>query len=1123
MKSKLIRLLKRKNGEKNVSSNYISSLGPRILKNKEDIEKIQPYLDKLNDTIDANGIYNIALSGGYGSGKSTILYTFKDRYKQHKYLTVSLAAFNKRKDVVSDEKNNENTKEQKEELERLLEISILQQIIYHVKPAEIPASRFKRILNIQSWKILLYSVLVTTFIFSTILLFKNNIFDKINPNNWGFQKSFDWYFTIIFLITLIGSTMLIKVLFKLLSNSKINKLNLKGEIEIGDNLNTSVFNQHLEEILYFFERTKYNVVIIEDLDRFENTDIFTKLREINILLNNSKLINRKIKFIYAIGDTLLIDKKERVKFFEFIIPVIPYINSSNAKEQLLKLIKESDLPNDIFSDEFLNDITTFIDDIDMRLLINIFHEFTIYRKILKTEFVNRNEAQLFAIITYKNLEPDDFCLLHENKGKLFNLFNKKLEYLSRNTSLIYDEIGKLNDKLKIINKEVQTNLRNLKKEYILEIMSNIKDYNLINIDYLLTNTGFNEQIAMGKLPYKKISLTNSYYSPPIDEVHYYNFADIENAINPKLTYIERVDIIKKKDSINEIKKQIAYLTDELNQIKYWDLKEIFFKFDIDAEFNNFSNIKLMRNLISEGYINENYLDYITLFHEEFITKDDKKFANSVKSAIKEDFDFKLNNISNLIKYHIGIKYFSRKEILNYDLIDFLENNYKEFSERYDDIINLLTKDQYLCIEFIDGYLRADKSKINILIEKLSFKWESFWKFVLYEANLSDSKINDFLILIIKYSSLEFLFNDININLLPDYINKVSNILNLLEPTQVNYLRIKDIINKLFIKFEKLDNPPDNEFISLFHYIYENNHYKINPHNILLFIKHYTKDKEIVTSFYSQNYTIIKSSNCIPLFNYIKLEINDYIENVYLAIEENTNDIEETIVELLNNPSLDFELKVKIINKVESNISNLSLIIDMKIKELLLTSDILDTGWENVIDYFINSGNLINKNLVEYLNKHKVYKKLANETIIEDLDKFKKIDFIYMILLNNDLSDDCYINILKSNIEKIENIPFEKLFVQLGFRKKLYLYRNFLKITPTIFNCFYIKYPTLITRLIIYSFNDFLNTIKDYKLNKDIVILLLESQHLDNVQKKGLFERLDTELQEDEEIKMLVGL
>ena len=69
----------------------------------------------------------------------------------------------------------------------------------------------------------------------------------------------------------------------------------------------SIFNQHLDEILYFFQCTKYNTVIIEDLDRFDTPDIFLKLRELNFLLNQSNIIERKIKFVYAIKDDMFKD------------------------------------------------------------------------------------------------------------------------------------------------------------------------------------------------------------------------------------------------------------------------------------------------------------------------------------------------------------------------------------------------------------------------------------------------------------------------------------------------------------------------------------------------------------------------------------------------------------------------------------------------------------------------------------------------------------------------------------------------------------------------------------------------------------------------------------------------
>ena len=81
---------------------------------------------------------------------------------------------------------------------------------------------------------------------------------------------------------------------------KISKFNIKsGEFQIGNKDDSSILNEHLDEILYFFEVTSYNIVVLEDLDRFNSTEIFIKLRELNILVNNSKDINRRIIFIYG--------------------------------------------------------------------------------------------------------------------------------------------------------------------------------------------------------------------------------------------------------------------------------------------------------------------------------------------------------------------------------------------------------------------------------------------------------------------------------------------------------------------------------------------------------------------------------------------------------------------------------------------------------------------------------------------------------------------------------------------------------------------------------------------------------------------------------------------------------
>lgn len=558
--------------QKEVKKNtIISSLAPKVLIKGEDIEKIQPYLDKLNETLDTNGINNIALTGGYGSGKSTIIKTFKYLNPQYEYLNISLASFNKNEN--NDLLSPVEKKLQKEELERLLEVSILQQIFYHVKPDEIPESRFKRIINIPNWKIWSISIGFILWVSSSILLLKYDYLDKINPNAWNIKQTFDWFAFSIFFIAFIGVGLFSRLIIRLFGNSKINKVNIKGELELGDNVNKSVFNEHLEEILYFFERTKYNVVIIEDLDRFDSTDIFTKLREINILLNNSKLINREINFVYAVGDDLFDDKKERVKFFEYIIPVIPFINSSNADEQLRTLIKEAGLDKNIFTREFISDTTTFIDDIDMRLLTNIFHEFVIYRKILKSDLIKKND-ELFAIITYKNIDPKDFNLLNKREGKLYELINNKKKYTKELIEKIENQIAYKLSQINNIDSHFLDDLNDLKNIYFSKILSKLPHNALI--DKTILDLDFEELIEKEKLVYKY--LPGGYYQL-YDNTFSFKFSEIEYEVNSNNTYEDRAKLISSKfnHKVDSLKSEIEKLKQKKLEIEHWDLKQILVK------------------------------------------------------------------------------------------------------------------------------------------------------------------------------------------------------------------------------------------------------------------------------------------------------------------------------------------------------------------------------------------------------------------------------------------------------------------------------------------------------------------------------------------------------------------
>lgn len=71
------------------------------------------------------------------------------------------------------------------------------------------------------------------------------------------------------------------------------------------------------------------------------------MRELNTVINNYDNIKRKVVFVYAIKDDMFKDE-DRTKFFDFIIPVIPYINATNSGEILRDLLEFEKDENGIY-------------------------------------------------------------------------------------------------------------------------------------------------------------------------------------------------------------------------------------------------------------------------------------------------------------------------------------------------------------------------------------------------------------------------------------------------------------------------------------------------------------------------------------------------------------------------------------------------------------------------------------------------------------------------------------------------------------------------------------------------------------------------------------------------------
>ena len=160
---------------------------------------------------------------------------------------------------------------------------------------------------------------------------------------------------------------------------------------------TSYFNKYRDELIYLFEVNNFDTVIFEDIDRFDDLAIFEELRKLNDLLNMAPGIvgkegNKVVSFVYAVKDSIFALNGEsnggsrevlgsrRVKFFDMIISVVPFISKFNSNEMAAKLFEleleeaQSTKEGQRFSDLLLLAAPYIA---DMRLMISIRNDYLV--------------------------------------------------------------------------------------------------------------------------------------------------------------------------------------------------------------------------------------------------------------------------------------------------------------------------------------------------------------------------------------------------------------------------------------------------------------------------------------------------------------------------------------------------------------------------------------------------------------------------------------------------------------------------------------------------------------------------------------------------------------------------
>ncbi|MDR0919621.1 MAG: hypothetical protein LBM93_10325, partial [Oscillospiraceae bacterium] len=562
------------------------------------------YESALDFVFSDNKVKNVAVSGSYGAGKSSIIASYKKNHTDKKFLHISLAHFRQ-----SDKEKETTNEEPFCNTEATLEGKILNQLIHQIPQNKIPLTNFRIKKSISKISNILTSALAIIGTLSGLYFFffsKWTGFVDSLQKKW-LKDSIDFsilpetrFFAGLGFIVISG--IFAYNLIKLQKNKHIIKnANVSGvEIEIFQDCNESYFDKYLNDVLYLFENADSDVIVFEDIDRYDSISIFERLHEINTLVNNNREKN-PLRFFYLLKDDIF-ENKDRTKFFDFIIPVVPVVDGSNSFNKFLECFEKSGVLEKGINREFLQGLSLYIDD--MRILQNICNEFLIYHTRLST--TEQDPNKMLALIAYKNIFPRDFADLQLSKGFMFEIIGGKGKerLISSEKKRLKQELESKENEIKRVQEEILKGKGELSIVFCKKVFGHSGWWNW-------DETFRNQQL----LSYEN----NIQYKPIIDEY------------KKRVSYIEENRISPLENEITKIKSErIALSGLRLSELITRENVDNFFKDTVfKSETGNedaFNIIKdspyfdMIKYLVREGYIDETYSDYMTYFYENSLSR-----------------------------------------------------------------------------------------------------------------------------------------------------------------------------------------------------------------------------------------------------------------------------------------------------------------------------------------------------------------------------------------------------------------------------------------------------------------------------------------------------------------------
>lgn len=1060
----------------------------------DSISNGKEYLKALHWAIKNKRIKNIAITGPYGSGKSSIINSYLKRHPiiKAKHLRISMATF-------IENAADENGERKKINIDsKQVEEGILKQLFYKVNHRKIPQSRYRKLYKISflsAW-LAVFLIVVAFAFFSFVFApeFFDNTLALITNAGAKFKIPAVKAGMLFVGILLLLITFIAYIGRRLGSKIRINEVKVKDtSIGTENKDKESIFNKNMDEIVYFFEETKYRVVFFEDLDRLDSSKIFVQLRELNTLLNNSNTIKRPIVFVYAVKDDIFTEE-DRTKFFEFIIPVIPVINSTNSGEILLDLFKANgseSFKHDITFDYIL-DVSPYISD--MRVLQNIHNEFLLYKRTLRAgQGLELSDKMMLSLIIFKNLYPKDFADLQLEDGVVKQAFIDKQNYISKKQEDLQSDIDAAADVIVKVNADTIKSTKELK----IALLSA-----LVNWGGILTSVGRSyygsdytaQNILEDSFDWTKLLDGDNWYAnyrswggSGTSRIEISDFTEICSQYYQRYQYLKTYE----DRQLSSLQKEIEHKKQTKSELSSWTLQKLINMEGDESVFSaNVKANKLLVFMLRKGYIDEKYVSYVNYFKGSSITADDMNYILSIKNHEAKPFDYALSKVDQVVRRLLPHE-FEQREVLYFSVLEYLLGSQKD-DDKLSVMINQLSNCSEQSWQFIDEFVMKT-SHISRFIRLLATSWNDMWDHIYLDPLLTYERKAYYLSLLISNTGVDIL-SKLNgeDRLISKFFEEHDDILQMMSSVETE--KMVSVIPSLDISFSMLKiEGVDSDVLAC---IFDNCFYQINPEMICTVVK--SKNPALCNRLGTQNYSTIIELGYTPLIEYVHKNLAFYIDHIVL-IGVNRNENINQIIDLIKRSITEVERCQKIINFQSFCLSNISLCCSEEyskhkselrsIWDTLLECNKVEPLWENIDRYWSHFG--WTSALCDYVSEHVDI--LANKSS-ECLDD----DALREEFIQSDIKPPVFTKLLKHM--RLANFDIPLANIHEGNVKAM-IEGHYFGFTADRYKELDECYPALCETLILENTDDFLATASVIKLKAEVFETLVLSEHTDTTFKE----------------------